>query len=100
MMNRDKLLRCRACGKQFVFTAAEQAFYAKKGFALWPRRCKDCRRTAQSRKPLHRAVCAACGRDTQVPFVPDESRMVYCRDCYAQIVAERREDQARRQRAE
>lgn len=99
-MYQDRVLLCRACGREFVFTAAEQAFYAEKGFAVWPRRCKECRRTAHSRKPLYKAVCAACGRETWVPFVPDENRMVYCRDCYAQIAAERREERARRRRAE
>ncbi len=27
-------------------------------------------------------VCAACGSDTQVPFVPRGDRPVYCRDCF------------------
>lgn len=90
-MYHDKMLRCRACGREFVFTAAEQDFYAQKGFARWPRRCKECRRSAHSGTPLYKAVCAACGREARVPFAPDESRMVFCRDCYAQIAAERRE---------
>ena len=27
-------------------------------------------------------VCAACGSDTTVPFVPRGDRPVYCRDCF------------------
>ncbi|HEV8361821.1 MAG TPA: CxxC-x17-CxxC domain-containing protein [Candidatus Thermoplasmatota archaeon] len=28
------------------------------------------------------AVCADCGKQTQVPFRPTEGRPVYCRDCF------------------
>jgi CxxC-x17-CxxC domain-containing protein len=27
-------------------------------------------------------VCAACGAETQIPFVPRGDRPVYCRDCF------------------
>lgn len=29
-----------------------------------------------------RVLCAACGREAVVPFVPSNDRPVYCRDCY------------------
>ena len=28
----DKTLVCKECGKEFVFTAGEQEFYAEKGY--------------------------------------------------------------------
>ena len=28
------------------------------------------------------AVCARCGKDTQVPFKPTAGRDVFCRDCF------------------
>lgn len=31
---------------------------------------------------LFRAVCADCGRATEVPFRPRSGRPVFCRDCY------------------
>jgi len=31
---------------------------------------------------MHDVVCAECGQETQVPFKPDGTRPVYCRDCY------------------
>lgn len=31
---------------------------------------------------MHDAVCAACGKQTQVPFKPTAGRPVYCRDCF------------------
>jgi len=33
-------------------------------------------------RDLYDAVCADCGKATQVPFKPTEGRPVYCRDCY------------------
>ena len=38
-MYEDKTLVCKECGKEFVFTAGEQAFYAEKGFQNEPTRC-------------------------------------------------------------
>ena len=33
-------------------------------------------------REMHKAVCADCGKDCEVPFKPKEGRPVYCRDCY------------------
>ncbi|MGI6144037.1 MAG: zinc-ribbon domain containing protein [bacterium] len=84
----DKILTCRECGREFVFTAGEQEFYAEKGFENEPGRCPECRaaRKQSSRRGGQRemfpAVCAACGRETQVPFRPSGERPVYCSDCF------------------
>ncbi|ADL52572.1 zinc-ribbon domain-containing protein [Clostridium cellulovorans] len=40
----DKTIVCKDCGKEFVFTEGEQAFYKEKGFENEPQRCPDCRR--------------------------------------------------------
>ena len=34
-------------------------------------------------REMHKAVCAECGQECEVPFKPDGSRPVYCRECYA-----------------
>jgi DNA-directed RNA polymerase subunit RPC12/RpoP len=48
----DKNLICKDCGKEFVFTEGEQAFYKEKGFENEPQRCPDCRRERkQQRRP-------------------------------------------------
>ena len=39
----DKTITCKDCGAEFTFTAGEQEFYAEKGFANEPQRCKPCR---------------------------------------------------------
>jgi CxxC-x17-CxxC domain-containing protein len=31
---------------------------------------------------MHPAVCAECGKDTEVPFLPSGERPVYCSDCF------------------
>lgn len=88
-MKEDKTLTCRECGKEFVFTAAEQEFYEEKGFQHEPGRCPECRTARKARmngnrgpREMYPAKCAACGCDTEVPFRPSMDRPVYCRDCY------------------
>lgn len=88
-MFEDKTLTCKDCGNDFVFSAGEQEFYAEKGFVNEPQRCKECRdkRKAAARAPreLHDAVCAECGKECKVPFVPNGERPVYCSECFAKI---------------
>ena len=33
-------------------------------------------------REMNKVTCAECGKETEVPFKPDGSRPVYCRDCY------------------
>ena len=91
-MYEDKTLKCKDCGADFVFTAGEQEFYAEKGFANEPTRCKSCRSARKSERNSERpsrqmfdAVCAECGAPTQVPFEPTSGRPVYCKDCFKKM---------------
>ena len=87
-MYNDKILVCKDCGQEFTFTARDQEFYAEKGFTNEPLRCKPCRdaRKANSgnrgERQMYDAVCAACGKECQVPFQPREDRPVYCSECF------------------
>ncbi|MBK8190975.1 MAG: zinc-ribbon domain containing protein [Vampirovibrionales bacterium] len=100
---------CAACGTSFPFTEEEQEFYQSKGFQP-PRKCKPCRDAAKAsrgggggygggggrggygggggggygrpQRQMYDAVCSACGVNTQVPFQPNGSKPVYCRECY------------------
>ncbi len=95
MSYEDRTLICADCQTTFVFSAAEQEFYAKKGFTNDPKRCPECRaakkqRVGAGREPgaqrqAYPAVCAACGKETQVPFEPRNGRPVYCSDCYSKV---------------
>ena len=33
-------------------------------------------------RKMHKAVCAECKKECEVPFKPSEDRPVYCKDCY------------------
>jgi len=39
---------------------------------------------------LHKAVCADCKKDCEVPFKPSADRPVYCKECFAKRKVERR----------
>jgi CxxC-x17-CxxC domain-containing protein len=106
----DQTLTCQDCGKTFEFTESEAEFYRSKGFST-PGRCPDCRAARKAarnsgssysggssyggassygsasgygggERQMYPAVCAQCGKDTQVPFQPRGDRPVYCSDCY------------------
>ena len=34
-------------------------------------------------REMHKAVCADCKKECEVPFEPKEGRPVYCRECYS-----------------
>ncbi|MGI6706567.1 MAG: zinc-ribbon domain containing protein [Clostridia bacterium] len=87
-MYEDKTLVCKECGKEFIFTAGEQEFYAERGFQNEPARCKPCRdarklsRNGEGRREMYEAVCADCGGVARVPFVPKNDRPIYCSECF------------------
>ena len=107
----DRVLSCKDCGSDFAFTAGEQEFYASRGFEHLPTRCPSCRAARKATqgssgssshgyadsdrgsrrvaREMHPAVCSACGKDTEVPFVPRGDKPVYCSDCFAQVRAQR-----------
>ncbi len=92
----DKQITCVECAAPFTFTGAEQERHAELGFTNEPKRCPDCRAAKQARgggggagggggrREMHPAVCAQCGKPTQVPFKPRGDRPVYCSDCFSQ----------------
>jgi len=104
----DKTVTCRDCGTDFVFTSGEQEFYAQKGFTNEPTRCPSCRQARKTsgggrrddysrdsygggrggygghQREMHSAICASCGKEAQVPFVPRGDKPVYCSDCFQQ----------------
>lgn len=99
----DKTITCSDCGQEFTFTASEQEFFAQKGFST-PGRCPSCRAARKAAREggsssrssygggssygeprqMYPAVCAQCGKETEVPFKPSGDRPVYCSDCYRQ----------------
>ena len=94
-MYEDKTLVCKECGKEFVFSAGEQEFYAERGFQNEPQRCKECRyarkNAAKAEKVRYTAVCANCGGEAVVPFEPTAGRPVYCSTCFEEMRKEKSE---------
>lgn len=92
-MYEDRVLLCRDCREEFVFSAGEQAFFARKGLVNVPQRCPSCRAAArQARTPggpreYHAAVCSMCGGQAVVPFNPRTDRPVYCSTCFDKVRA-------------
>src|SRR5207253_10249 len=41
----------------------------------------------RSERTMTKVVCANCGKDTEVPFVPRGDKPVYCSDCYSTMGA-------------
>ncbi len=89
----DKSLTCVECGSEFIFTAGEQEFFASRGFTNEPKRCTQCRGARKRQRSdgdsygapreMHPVVCAQCGKDATVPFVPRGDKPVYCSDCFS-----------------
>jgi len=86
---------CSDCGKE-----CEVPFKPTEGK---PVRCQDCfrknrpqrsfsgggnRRFGGNRnfnrgpREMHKAVCAECGKDCEVPFKPTEGKPVLCKECF------------------
>lgn len=89
-MYTDKTLVCKVCGREFVYSAGEQEFYAEKGFTNEPKSCKECRAARKNKnreangeeRQMFTAVCSECGKECKVPFEPHDDRPVYCDDCF------------------
>ena len=104
MTYQDKTLTCSDCSNGFTFTVQEQENFAAKGYTNEPKRCPTCRQARKAQqyanggssynsssenrsynsapRQMFPVKCAACGKDTQVPFEPRGDRPVYCSDCY------------------
>ena len=103
MVYADKTLQCRECGMEFIFSAGEQEFYAGKGLVNEPGRCPACRAARKARlatsgalmsdgsaprvREMHTAICAECGNQAIVPFLPRNDKPVYCSTCFERVRA-------------
>jgi len=98
MSFQDKSIQCSDCGTTFTFNAEEQEFFASKGYTNEPKRCPSCREARKAerygsssgsgyrpQRQMFPAICAQCGKETEVPFEPREGRPVYCSDCYNKV---------------
>lgn len=75
--------------------------FDEKGFTNEPSRCRECRAAHKAgrggsrsgggtsndqldrrRRELYPTVCAQCGKETEMPFLPRDDRPVYCPECF------------------
>jgi len=101
MSFQDKSLQCSDCGVTFTHSAEDQEFYQSKGYTNEPKRCPECRKAnkaqrngnsgygSSSPRQMFPAICADCGKETEVPFEPRQDRPVYCSDCYRKVRSSR-----------
>ncbi len=97
MSFQEKSIQCSDCGTDFAFSVEEQEFFASKGYTNDPKRCPSCRQARKTERfgsrdsgygrprEMFPAICAECGKDTEVPFEPHDGRPVYCSDCYSKV---------------
>lgn len=88
MQFQDQTLKCRDCGKPFVFTARDQQFYAEKGFTNTPTRCRDCRTNRKkaveqkATQVLYKITCKQCGKIGEMATEPRKPEDVLCSACF------------------
>ncbi len=94
MAFQDKDLTCVDCGATFTHSAEDQEFFQSRGYTNEPKRCPECRQAKKSQRygngyssqrQMFPAVCAQCGKETEVPFQPRGDKPVYCSDCFRKI---------------
>jgi len=96
MSYQDRNLTCVECGQSFIFSADDQSYHAEKGYTNEPKRCTSCRDARRANRSndggfggdrgpreMHSVVCAECGNQATVPFLPRGDRPVYCSDCFS-----------------
>ena len=105
----DRTLTCVDCGVEFIHSAADQEFYAEKGFVSEPKRCTSCRASRRAARDTgdmdvrdiggprgyergdrpareyFAVLCSECGNQAQVPFKPRMDKPVYCSDCFRAV---------------
>lgn len=86
MEYQDKVLICKDCQLEFIFSAGEQKFFEEKELQNVPQRCPDCRkRHKKGKKPGGQAIeikCRLCGKTGRVSFPVSPEEKIYCGDCF------------------
>jgi hypothetical protein len=82
----DITLYDQESGEPFIFTAKEQEFFAKQGFANVPKhspeRRKLLREQRYSGKPIFNVTCMQCKRVGKVTQEPPDLKRVLCENCF------------------
>jgi len=97
MSFQDKVIRCSLCGAGFTFSAEKQELFKSWGISYEPKQCPSCQKAMKSKQcsstgysgnssgRTFKAICADCGKTTNLPFEPRGGKRVYCSDCYRKV---------------
>jgi len=88
----DLRIHCKSCQKEFTWTAKEQLYYKKKGFAKKPQKCSDCREKANKLRGsgMFYVHCSLCENDGAMLSPPPKDRVALCKSCYDKLVEEKK----------
>ena len=64
-----KPVRCQDCFKKYRESRPRRSFGGNRRFDRRPRE-------------MHKAVCAECGKECEVPFKPNGEKPVLCKECF------------------
>ena len=85
----DKIIQCKECGDDFVFSAGEQQFFQTKGFSA-PQRCKNCRQKGRQTVEKNdrdvkytQVTCKSCHKTEKIPFeILGDPNELLCQECW------------------
>jgi hypothetical protein len=84
----DKVLKCKDCGEEFIWTAGEQEFFSTRGFKNKPARCKECRKKNRQKVEAEyfSVRCDNCRQVGDVLFRPQNpDAKIYCKKCFDEL---------------
>jgi CxxC-x17-CxxC domain-containing protein len=83
----DITLYDKDTGEPFIFTAKEQAFFAKQGFTHVPTRSPERRKQVReerfAKKPFYYVTCSQCKKVGSVSLEPTHSKKTLCEECFS-----------------
>ena len=84
---KEKTLICRDCGRNFIWTANEQKFFADKGLKNVPSRCENCRLIYKEKhkfKVSSPVKCSDCQAEGEIAYLPENKKdLILCETCFA-----------------
>ncbi len=85
-----EVISCSSCPRKYRIAALELDILRKLNIPL-PTSCPKCREGARFEKihkpfSLRKSSCGNCQKEIQTPFSQEESKNVFCVDCYQRVV--------------
>jgi len=83
----DKIIVCKTCQKEFLWSAQEQKYYQKKGFKKKPQKCNSCREKANKLRDssMFYIHCGLCDADGVMLAPPPKDRVAICENCFLKL---------------